>query len=127
MYVSASVPAPTGPLHISCVTTNSASIGWYKPHSSAAASRVRRYVIEKSEGGKHAVWILCGYSSSNSEVYRLTHLTGGKKWMVRVYAENEDGRSEPLEGSFMTKKGGLCLSPMHAAFHEIPCYAGTGI
>lgn len=102
--VTAAPSTPSGPLRVSNITTSSATITWY-PSRQAGSSRIRRYIIEKSEGGRHSVWTLCGYSSSETQVYHLAHLTEGKQWLVRVYAENEDGKSEPLEGSLTTKSG----------------------
>lgn len=109
-YVIVAPPsAPVGPLRASNITAHSATIQWQAPRQ-RGSSRVRRYIIEKSEGGRHSVWALCGYSSSDSRVYQLAHLTEGKQWLVRVYAENDDGRSSPLEGSLTTSQGDIKAS-----------------
>ena len=105
-YISilASPSVPVGPLRVSNITAHSATIQWQAPRQ-RGSSRIKRYIIEKSEGGRRSVWALCGYSGSDSRVYQLAHLTEGKQWLVRVYAENDDGRSVPLEGSLTTLLG----------------------
>jgi len=58
-----------------------------------------------SAGGLHTVWSLCGYASAEARAFTISHLTEGKKWLIRVSAENDDGRSEPLNSSITTESG----------------------
>lgn len=77
-------------------------------------------MVERSEGGLRSVWTLCGYSGSDKLSYNLTNLTPGKRWLIRVYADSDDGRSEPLETSLTTDQG--FYSTILKFQHACACY-----
>lgn len=92
----AAVPsAPEGPLKISEITDSSVQLSW-KPPNFNGGLQLTAYVIERRDR-KRATWMSVDKVFPNITTYCIQNLMEGNEYYFRVFAENEEGLSEPLE------------------------------
>jgi hypothetical protein len=89
---------PTGPLEISNVSKDRATLSW-KPPKDDGGSRVTGYVVERRDTSKGAdAWIPVTQSCKET-TFTVPSLLDGHEYEFRVMAINENGTSEPLRSS----------------------------
>ncbi|GBO35254.1 Twitchin, partial [Araneus ventricosus] len=87
---------PQGPLEVSDITQNTATIAW-RPPLFDGGSKITNYVVERKETS-HSQWIVAS-SYCRELVFTVQGLTEGGEYLFRVMAVNENGQSQPLEGT----------------------------
>ena len=88
---------PEGPLRVKDFTRNSITIVWSPPLSDGGSS-LKGYVIEKREKHKFD-WSLVSRVDQEYLRYTVTDLIEGNEYLFRVYSENAQGKSLPLESA----------------------------
>lgn len=92
---------PKGPLQYTETTQETVSVSWNPPDDDGGGE-ITNYIIEVSELGMDC-WRPCpGFCPKTN--FTVRGLTEGKKYVVRVRAENIYGVSEPLEGKPVVAK-----------------------
>jgi titin len=86
---------PIGPLKVSDVTAKSAELSW-KPPKDDGGKPIKRYVIEQRDL-KRNNWYQVDTVRPNTHTLTLDRLNEGNDYMFRIIAENDEGRSQPLE------------------------------
>lgn len=90
------VPAkPEGPLNVTALTENSATVSWSSPMSNGG-SVVTGYVIMRRDV-KRPIWVKCGRVNVDQLTYKIRDLVEGSEYAVQIFAENIEGLSLPLE------------------------------
>ena len=89
---------PTGPLEISNVSKDRATLAW-KPPKDDGGSRVTGYVVERRDTAKGPdAWIPVTQACKET-TFTVPSLLDGHEYEFRVMATNENGVSEPLRSS----------------------------
>ena len=88
---------PEGPIKVSNVTAKSAELGW-KPPKNDGGKPIKRYIVEQRDM-KRNNWYQVDTTRPNTHTLTLDRLAEGNDYMFRVIAENDEGRSQPLETS----------------------------
>ncbi|CAF1271535.1 unnamed protein product [Adineta steineri] len=92
---------PTGPLEISNVTKDRATLLW-KPPKDDGGNKVTRYVVERRDTSKGAdAWIAITQACKET-TFTVPSLLDGHEYDFRVMVFNENGTSEPLRSSAPT-------------------------
>jgi predicted RNA-binding protein with TRAM domain len=86
---------PMGPLEITDVRANKATVKWKKPEDDGG-SPITGYVLEKRDLDS-GLWVPCGEAKPDDDQMVVEGLQKGKKYKFRVKAVNKEGQSEPLE------------------------------
>lgn len=90
-----SVPnSPNRPLILSNMTGETVDVSWHEPTSSGS-SRLLSYFIEKQDLSEN-IWIKVARVGPHVTSYKIVNLIEDRLYQVRVSAENEFGKSEPL-------------------------------
>ncbi|CAF4088490.1 unnamed protein product [Adineta steineri] len=98
--VAPSLP-PTGPLEISNVSKDRATLSW-KPPKDDGGSKVTGYVVERRDTSKGAdAWIPVTQACKET-TFTVPSLLDGHEYDFRVMAINENGTSEPLRSTAPT-------------------------
>ena len=58
-------------------------------------SPITRYVVETADASTHT-FTNAGYSDSDTLEFKVSQLNKGKQYLLRVFAENATGQSEPV-------------------------------
>lgn len=95
LFLTAAPSPPEGPLEVKDITRNSATLTW-KESKDDGGSPITAYLIEQKEAWK-STWSYVEKKKAPATSIKLTHLTEGTEYIVRVKAENKAGQSEPLE------------------------------
>lgn len=85
---------PVGPMIVTKVSATSLMIEWRPPLDDGGIP-ILGYSVEMSEGS--GVWKKVGYTPSRQTQFTIAGLTEGKVYFFRVFAENEQGLSRPLQ------------------------------
>ena len=89
---------PTGPLEISNVSKDHATLSW-KPPKDDGGNRVTGYIVERRDTSKGAdAWIPV-VQGCRETTFTVPSLLDGHEYEFRVMALNENGVSEPLRSS----------------------------
>jgi hypothetical protein len=89
---------PTGPLDISNVSKDRATLSW-KPPKDDGGSKVTGYIVERRDTSKGAdAWIPVTQNCKET-TFTVPSLLDGHEYDFRVMAINENGTSEPLRSS----------------------------
>ena len=86
---------PIGPLTTSNVTSTSITISW-NPPSSTGGIPVSAYVIERRDV-RYSTWLMVEKVRPMIASYCIQNLLEGNEYLFRVFAENAEGFSEPLQ------------------------------
>lgn len=90
-----SVPdAPTGPIIFTNITRETVDAHWNEPRSNGG-SPLLSYFIEKRDLSE-TIWIKVARIDSDIKTLKIINLVEGHDYLLRVSAENEYGKSEPL-------------------------------
>ena len=89
--------APEGPITVSNLTKDSATLTW-KPPKDDGGCDLTAYIVERRDA-KRNVWTKVATLDGVTLDYKATGLVEGNNYHFRVTAENEVGQSEPLETS----------------------------
>ncbi|CAD6240006.1 GSCOCG00002463001-RA-CDS [Cotesia congregata] len=92
----ANVPSPpTAPLEIRQIAANTVVIEWGRPESDGG-SPLEAYKIAIRDT-KKTMWIEVGRVNADIQKLNVRDLQEGHEYLMRIYARNEVGFSEPLE------------------------------
>jgi len=90
-----SVPdAPTGPILFTNMTRETVDAHWNEPKSNGG-SPLLSYFIEKRDLSE-TIWIKVARIDADIKTLKIINLVEGHDYLLRVSAENEYGKSEPL-------------------------------
>lgn len=90
------VPSPpTGPLEIRVTSSNTTVIEWGIPESDGGAP-LEGYNIAIRDL-KRTMWMEVGRVTANTQKFQIKDLQDDQEYLIRVFARNEIGMSEPLE------------------------------
>jgi len=96
LKTSAKAPsAPTAPLEISCVTPHSIMIEWGAPESDGGAP-LEGYKVAVRDA-KRQMWMEVGRVQADVQKLQVKDLAEGNAYLIRIFAKNEVGFSDPLE------------------------------
>jgi len=88
--------APTGPVEISGVSSESCNLAWSEP-ADDGGTEITNYIVEKRESGS-ASWQVVNSSVKRTTI-KVTHLTKYMEYTFRVCAENKFGVSKSIESA----------------------------
>lgn len=90
-----SVPsAPSGPIIFTNITRETVDATWGEP-TSIGSSPLLSYFVEKRDL-TDLIWIKVARIDADIRTLKITNLIEGHSYQLRVTAENEFGKSEPL-------------------------------
>ena len=58
-------------------------------------SPITRYVVEKADASTR-IFTIAGHTNSDTLEFKVSQLNKGKQYLIRVFAENVIGQSEPV-------------------------------
>uniref|UniRef100_A0A3B3Z8B1 Uncharacterized protein n=1 Tax=Periophthalmus magnuspinnatus TaxID=409849 RepID=A0A3B3Z8B1_9GOBI len=99
---------PEGPVETVETTSTVIEIKWNPPKDDGG-SAVTHYIIER-QPTRQSLWTKLGDVSADRTTFRDRNVTHGKKYNYRIYAENPEGISDPLETADSIMAGVLILS-----------------
>jgi hypothetical protein len=92
----ATVPSPpTGPLEIRLIGSSTHVVEWGIPETDGGAP-LQGYNIAIRDV-KKTMWIEVGRCKEDVQKFNIRDLQDGHKYLIRIYAHNEIGSSDPLE------------------------------
>lgn len=94
--------APEGPVEVTDLTKNSATLTW-KLSPDDGGAPITHYLVEQREAWK-TTWTYVDKKKAPATSHKFTRLTEGTEYVVRIKAENKAGQSEPLESDKFTPK-----------------------
>ncbi len=94
LYLAVPSP-PTAPLEIRVIGTNTSIFEWGIPESDGGAP-LEGYNIAIRDM-KKTMWIEVGRVPAGVQKFQIKDLQDDHEYMIRIYARNEIGKSEPLE------------------------------
>lgn len=86
---------PQGPVEVTDSSSSVIELKW-KPPSDTGSSEVTNYLVERQQVGQ-SMWKKVWDSSADRLSFRDKKVSHGKKYIYRIYAENSEGISDPLE------------------------------
>ncbi|XP_051563269.1 immunoglobulin-like and fibronectin type III domain-containing protein 1 [Myxocyprinus asiaticus] len=86
---------PQSPVEVNESTSSVLELKWNPPKDDGG-STVTNYIIERQQVGQ-STWKRVGDVSADHLTFRDKSVSLGKRYIYRIYAENPDGISEPLE------------------------------
>ena len=90
-----SVPdAPTGPIILSNITRETVDASWHAPKYNGG-SPLLSYFVEKRDV-KEQIWIKVARIDADIRTLKIINVVEAHEYEIRVSAENEHGKSEPL-------------------------------
>ena len=107
--------SPIGPLTVSDVKSTSVKLTW-NPPSVDGDINITAYIIERRDV-KYTSWLVVEKVRPHITSYCVQNLYEGNEYLFRVYAENSEGVSEPLEVSQPVRAQGI---HMQKGFITIP-------
>lgn len=99
---------PEGPVETVETTSTVIQIKWNPPKDDGG-SAVTHYIIER-QPARQSLWTKLGDVSADKTTFRDRNVSHGKKYNYRIYAENPEGLSEPLETADSVMAGVMILS-----------------
>ncbi|CAL1609095.1 unnamed protein product [Knipowitschia caucasica] len=99
---------PDGPMETVETTSTVIEIKWNPPKDDGG-SAVTHYIIERQHA-RQSLWTKLGDVSADKTTFRDRNVTHGKKYNYRIFAENPEGMSDPLETTDSIMAGVLILS-----------------
>ena len=100
--ISTAVPdKPEGPVKISDITKDSATLSW-QPPTKDGGSPLTGYIIEQRDT-RRAQWVKAGTVDKDTTSFTASKLLEDNEYVFRVMAVNAEGESEPLESKDMAK------------------------
>ena len=102
MYFYADKPSPPQDLKITGYSRDSISVSWSAP-ASDGGSPIQSYIVERRDV-KRNTWMTAGNTKPEQLDLTVTKLMEGNEYLIRVFAENEVGASEPVESEPVTAK-----------------------
>ncbi|XP_034725244.1 immunoglobulin-like and fibronectin type III domain-containing protein 1 isoform X3 [Etheostoma cragini] len=99
---------PEGPVETVETTSSIIEIKWNPPKDDGG-SAVTNYITERQQAGQ-SLWTKLGDVSADKTSFRDRNVTHGKKYNYRIYAENPEGLSDPLETAVSIMAGAMILS-----------------
>ncbi|KAK2576957.1 hypothetical protein KPH14_005570, partial [Odynerus spinipes] len=87
--------APTAPLEIRQIAANTVVIEWGRPESDGGAPLEGYRIVMRD--AKKTMWIEVGRVKADIQKINIKDLQENHEYLVRIYARNEVGLSEPLE------------------------------
>ncbi|KAI0240814.1 Titin [Lamellibrachia satsuma] len=87
-------PSPPCNLHMVDVCTDYVCVTWQAPMSDGN-SPITRYVVEKADASTRT-FTIAGHTDSDTQEFKVNQLNKGKPYLIRVFAENAIGQSEPV-------------------------------
>ncbi|KAK7113116.1 hypothetical protein V1264_012463 [Littorina saxatilis] len=87
--------APVGPLEVTEVNSQSVTIQWKAPEKDGGLP-IKRYVIERREA-KRQTWVKADSVRPGTTSCTIDKLMEGGHYVFRIFAENDEGLSPPLE------------------------------
>ena len=87
-------PSPPEDLTISKIEKDAVTVKWHAPKSDGG-SKIMGYIVEKMDV-KRGTWISAGTTKPGKTELSIAKLTTGNEYLIRVFAENDVGASEPL-------------------------------
>ena len=123
---------PEGPVETVETSSSIIEIKWSPPNDDGG-SAVTNYIIERQQVGQ-SQWTKVGDVSADRTTFRDRNVTHGKKYNYRIFAENPEGISDPLEtakgimAGMMSKHGKIkshlaFLSEFHVNLPQVGIYA----
>ena len=106
---------PTAPLEIRAVGGNRCILEWGIPESDGGAP-LEGYNIAIRES-KKKMWIEVGRVPADVQKFQIRDLQEDSEYMIRIFARNEIGCSEPLESEELYKV--LPSTGIHKIFYYI--------
>merc|ERR1719394_1577808 len=96
LKTSAKAPSPpTAPLEISCITPHSIMVEWGAPESDGGAP-LEGYKVAVRDA-KRQMWMEVGRVKADVQKLQVKDLAEGNVYLIRIFAKNEVGFSDPLE------------------------------
>ncbi|XP_058635174.1 immunoglobulin-like and fibronectin type III domain-containing protein 1 [Onychostoma macrolepis] len=86
---------PQGPVEVIDSSSSVIELKW-KPPSDTGCSEVTNYLVERQQVGQ-SMWKKVCDNSADRLSFRDRNVSHGKKYTYRIYAENSEGISDPLE------------------------------
>lgn len=96
LHVTGLPGPPQGPLEVSDINKNTATISW-RPPAYDGGRKVTHYIVERKETSRNQ-WVIAS-SYCKDTICTLQGLTEGGEYLFRVMAVNENGQSKPLDGT----------------------------
>lgn len=93
--------SPVGPLEVSDVTKNSATVAWQPPESDGGTP-IKEYIIESRPSHKSS-WMKAGKVDSQTLSFTVRGLQEGTDYHFRVIPVNNEGQGPALETTDVTK------------------------
>lgn len=113
MQFNLAVPSPpTAPLEVRGIGVNTSIFEWGIPESDGGAP-LEGYNIAIRDL-KRTMWIEVGRVSADMQRFQIRDLQEDHEYMIRIFARNEVGLSEPLESEEPYK-----VLPMTGNYHFI--------
>lgn len=94
-YIQAVPSPPTGPLEIRLVSSNTSTLEWGIPESDGGAP-LEGYNIAIRDV-KKTMWMEVGRVPAGVQKFHIRDLHEDHEYLIRIFARNEIGSSEPLE------------------------------
>lgn len=97
LYLINFIDKPSSPrnLAITGYTKDSISVSWTAPDSDGGSPLVS-YAVERRDA-KRNTWMTAGSTKPDEMQFTVTKLIDGNEYLIRVFAENDVGASEPAE------------------------------
>lgn len=95
-------PSPPQNLVITGYTKDTISVSWSAPDCDGGAP-LTSYVVERQDT-KRKTWMTAGSAGPDTTDYTINKLIEGNEYVIRVFAENRVGASEPVETDSVTAK-----------------------
>ena len=89
-----SEPSPPYNLQVVEVCTDYVCVTWQAPMSDGN-SPITRYVVEKADASTRT-FTNAGHTDNDTLKFKVSQLNKGKQYLLRVFAENATGQSEPV-------------------------------
>ena len=89
-----SEPSPPCNLQVMEVCTNYVCVTWQAPMNDGN-SPITRYVVEKADA-RTLTFTIAGHTDSDTLEFKVSQLNVDKQYLIRVFAENAIGQSEPV-------------------------------
>ncbi|XP_062329256.1 immunoglobulin-like and fibronectin type III domain-containing protein 1 [Osmerus eperlanus] len=86
---------PEGPVEVLDSSASVIELKWNPPQDDGG-SPVTHYILERQQLGQ-SLWKKLGDVTADKTVYRDRNVVLGKKYIYRIYAENPEGLSNPLQ------------------------------
>ncbi|XP_016085834.1 immunoglobulin-like and fibronectin type III domain-containing protein 1 [Sinocyclocheilus grahami] len=86
---------PQGPVEVIDSSSSVIELKW-KPPSDTGGSEVTNFLVERQQVGQ-SMWKKVWDSSADRLSFRDRNVSHGKNYIYRIYAENSEGISDPLE------------------------------